>query len=345
MKDKKKIIYPIVLLVLIGLTVYAVISQSASFTAEGFAEYVAGAKPGWLAGAAGCMLLNILAEGLALLVLCRAAGCPQRLRSGVMYSAADLYFSAITPSSTGGQPASALLMVRDGIPAVTATVVLLVNLALYAASTLTVSAVSFILRPSALNCFNTTSKVLILTGLGVQAVLFTGIVLLIFNPRAFSAIVNIFWRAGQKLRILRNMDDRRARLEKMENDYRMCGELMRGNIGSVLGAFALNLVQRTALIAVTPLVYMATGGSLHRVVDAFCVQMMVAVGAYCIPLPGSVGVSDYMALDGLKSFAADPVNLELLARSISFYACILLCALALAVSYILHKKHNRRQEK
>ncbi len=344
MKNKKRILYPIIFLLLIGLTVYAVISQSASFTAEGFVEYIANASPAWLICAVGCMLLYILCEGLALLTLCRTAGYSRGLRCGVMYSAADLYFSAITPSSTGGQPASALLMVQDGIPAVTTTVVLLMNLALYAASTLTITAASFILRPSALNCFGTTSKLLVLAGVGVQAILVTGILLLIYNARAFTRIVNFFWRIGQKLHILRHMEDRRAHLEKMEADYRMCGELMHGNMGSIFKAFALNLMQRIALIAITPLVYMAAGGNLTKVIDAFCVQMMVTVGSYCIPLPGSVGISDYMALDGLKSFVADPVNLELLARSISFYACIFLCALALGISYILRRKHNGRKK-
>ena len=59
------------------------------------------------------------------------AGLLPGLVRGVLYSAADIYFSAITPSATGGQPASALLMVGDGIPTAVTTVVLLLNLAMY----------------------------------------------------------------------------------------------------------------------------------------------------------------------------------------------------------------------
>ncbi len=344
MKNRKTILYLVLFIVLIGLTLYAVISQSASFTAEGFLDYIAAAKPIYLICAVGSMLLYILCEGLALLVLCRATGHPQKLHSGIMYSAADLYFSAITPSSTGGQPASALLMMRDGIPGVTATVVLLMNLALYAASTLTISALSFLLRPSALGCFGTTSRLLIIIGVAVQAALFAGILMLIYNARAFTKIANFFWRIGQKLHLIRNVENHRARLARMEQDYRLCGEMMHGHRGAIFGAFAFNLAQRIFLIAVTPLTYLAANGAASKAIDAFCMQMMVSVGSYCIPLPGSVGVADYMALDGLGSFAADPVNLELLARTVSFYACILLCALALLISYIL-RKINRRQNK
>ena len=344
MKNRKTVLYLILFIVLIGLTLYAVISQSASFTAEGFADYIAAAKPVYLVCAVGSMLLYILCEGLALLVLCRATGYPQKLHSGIMYSAADLYFSAITPSSTGGQPASAFLMMQDSIPGVTATVVLMMNLALYAASTLTISALSFLLRPSALNCFGAASRLLIIIGVAVQAALFIGILMLIYNARTFAKIANFFWRIGRKLHLIRNMENHRARLARMEQDYRMCGEMMHAHRGAILGAFAFNLAQRIFQIAVTPLVYLAAHGAPAKAIDAFCMQMMVSVGSYCIPLPGSVGVADYMALDGLGSFAADPVNLELLARSVSFYACILLCALALLISYIL-RKINRRQNK
>ena len=114
---RKQWLYSLIFVLLIGLTVFTICSQSASFTREGFWEYVRAAHPAGLAAAALCTLLYILLEGLALLAICRALGYRRSVGQGVLYSAADIYFSAITPSATGGQPASAVLMMRSGIPA------------------------------------------------------------------------------------------------------------------------------------------------------------------------------------------------------------------------------------
>ena len=66
-----------------------------------------GAKPGWLAAAAGCMFLYIFSEAAAVATACRPFGPRIRMGRGLAYAASDIYFSAITPSATGGQPACA----------------------------------------------------------------------------------------------------------------------------------------------------------------------------------------------------------------------------------------------
>ena len=100
---RKQWLYSLIFVLLIGLTVFTICSQSASFTREGFWEYVRAAHPAGLAAAALCTLLYILLEGLALLTICRALGYRRGVGQGVLYSAADIYFSAITPSATAGQ--------------------------------------------------------------------------------------------------------------------------------------------------------------------------------------------------------------------------------------------------
>ena len=94
---RKQWLYSLIFVLLIGLTVFTICSQSASFTREGFWEYVRAAHPAGLAAAALCTLLYILLEGLALLAICRALGYRRSVGQGVLYSAADIYFSAITP--------------------------------------------------------------------------------------------------------------------------------------------------------------------------------------------------------------------------------------------------------
>ena len=55
----------------------------------------------------------IFFEGEALREIVFHMGYPTKHKDAFVYSAADIYFSAITPSASGGQPASAFFMIKD----------------------------------------------------------------------------------------------------------------------------------------------------------------------------------------------------------------------------------------
>lgn len=89
---------------LVGLTLYTLITTSKTFSFEGFVTYMKQANPFWIVCAVICMLLYILFEGISIKCLTGFLGTKTSVRKGFIYSAADIFFSAITPSATGGQP-------------------------------------------------------------------------------------------------------------------------------------------------------------------------------------------------------------------------------------------------
>ena len=66
------------------------------------------------------------------------------------------------------------------------------------------------------------------------------------------------------------------------------------------------------------------------------------LGSNAVPLPGSVGVADYLFLDGYRSLAQSPVLLELLSRATSFYSCVVLCG-ALLLVYAAKRKLSKER--
>ena len=338
---KRKWVAPVAFALLAVLTAFVVTRQSASFTAEGFMDYVRVVKPWGLAGAVGCMLCYILLEGLALLEICRALGYGRKWTRGVLYSAADIYFSAITPSATGGQPASALLMIEDGMPAAVTTVALLINLLLYTLSIFVIALLGLCLDPAAYGLFGVPSHLLIIAGVCLQMALLAGILLLIFHERIFLRIVDVFLRLGQRLRLVKNAEARREKLLQVEKDYRASAGVILGHLPALSGAFALNLMQRMAIVLVPVILFAASGGTGKSLIRAFAVQTWVVMGSNSVPLPGAVGVADYLFLDGYGGLLPDPVNLELLSRTLSFYICVLVCALMLLISFITQKASRK----
>ena len=131
---KKKIPWMILFLLLMVLSIWAVVSRSGSYSPALLKETIRTSNPWWLIAAVIGMFCNVFFEGAALDVLVRALtrtkDAPPLKSHGILYSSADIYFSAITPSASGGQPASAFFMSRDGIPMAQSVVILVLNMLL-----------------------------------------------------------------------------------------------------------------------------------------------------------------------------------------------------------------------
>lgn len=247
---RSKLLWSLAFVVIAGLSVYTIVSNSRSFTFRSFADYVTGASVPWVLCAFGCMLGFIFFEGEAVIAICRAFGYEPGHKRGFCYSAADLYFSAITPSATGGQPACAYFMIRDGIPPLIVTVALIANLTMYTASILTLGLLTLILSPGVFLAFGTLSRVLIVAGFLLQALLGLVFVMLLINPALLRRLCSGGLHLLCKLRLLRHEERRQEKLRGHMDDYAMYAGMIVTHRRALTRAFFLNLLQRASVISV-----------------------------------------------------------------------------------------------
>ncbi len=335
-QSRKKLLWSIVFVLIAVLSVWAVVGQSDSFSFSGFIKYISSSMNPFLLLAFLSVLLYIFFEGLAILRISKSLGHSRNLGQGTIYSAADIYFSAITPSATGGQPASAYFMIKDGIPGSVVTVSLILNLVMYTLSTLTFGILGIILDFEVFCSFSTLSKVLIVFGIVIQGLLSTFFVLVLKKDA-------ILYKLGcgglailNKLHIIRETDTKKQKLRKSLDSYSAASHAIGGRRRVIVEAFVCNLLQRGFLVLVYVFTFLATGGAAAQALDVFCVESLVFIGCNAIPVPGAMGVTDFMLLDGFKGImsAEAAEYLGLLARSISFYLCVILCGLLILVRYL-----------
>ena len=318
MKDmKSKVLWSLVLLALIGLTIYAIVGTNESFTIDGFISYIKSASPGWIFGAFVCMCGFFVFEGMALKVLCGTFGYKRPFRKCLVYSSSDIYFSAITPSATGGQPASAYFMMKDKVPGAVTTIILLVNLTLYTVSIIVIGVLCFILRPTMVMHFSIVSKIMIFIGALVQFVLLTTFLLLVYKEKIITKCADFFLRLFKKLHLVKNIKERQEKLKHVEKQYKECAQAISSHKKHIFVAFIYNLLQRLSLIGVSICVFIGIGGT--KVVDAFAAQGFVVIGSNSVPIPGAVGAADYLFIDGFGHLVKDSISIELLSRRNSFY--------------------------
>lgn len=327
-------------LVMTALSVWAVTTFNKGFSLAVLYRELDRANLYWLAAAIMVMPGTIVFEGLALrqLILGLEAG-PCR-EFGVVYGAADIYFSAITPSSTGGQPASAYFMVSDGIPAAKATVILIINLILYNYSTLLCGILSIPLGKGVFFRIEGPAQVMICVGAGLIASASVFFWLLLWKPGFIRHVCSGLIALGAKLRILRHPERQNAKLVLLMHQYTACTQAAAGKGKLILAAFGLNILQRVCQTLGTVFCYLALGGSVRQVFPVWSVQLMACLGAYSVPLiPGGVGISDYLLISGLEIIprADNAVSLALVSRGISFYCCVLVSAICIVAGSVRRK--------
>ncbi len=345
-KKRGRAWWTLVFIAIAVASIWAVVSQTKDFSFTEFMNFIGSANLGWLSSAIVSTILFIVFEALSILIICRSFGYKRSFGRGFVYSAADIYFSAITPSATGGQPASAFFMMKDDIPGTLVTMSLMVNLVMYTAATVVLGIIAILINPPLLLNFGTLSKVIILIGYIVQIALLVVFILLLTKKGMLHKLCRGALKLLAKLHLIRKLDKKLEALEKKMQEYSGYTHMLKGKGKLLFVVLILNILQRMAQTGVTPLTYLASGGEISEAFGLFLIQIYIMVGANCIPLPGAMGVTDYLMLDGFEEMQVqNPAFLELLSRSLSFYMCVIICGITILISYCALFKSKKRRKK
>ena len=344
-KRKKNMLWALFSTVLAVLTVRCILKQNKDMSLEDLVEVIRSAKATYLLLGALASALFVWFESIALQAILRHTKCPHGGLQTLLYSASDIYFSGITPSATGGQPASAFFMMRNGISGGMATAVLILNLMMYTFSIVFLGIGSILLKPYAFLEFGIVSKVLIgigFVGLTLLSVAFFILLKkedLIFRP--LSVVIGFLCDK----RILKGKEHKLKRMAKIREDYARCSALISGRKRILFGAFFWNLVQRACQMTVPMLVYAALGGQAGKMLMVYAKQCLVTIGYNFIPVPGGMGIADYLMIDGFSGMMGEQLaySVELISRGMMFYICVAASGILTLVGYIWSERRQKKQ--
>ena len=149
----------------------------------------------------------------------------------------------------------------------------------------------------------------------------------------------IDWLAKKK--IVKRPDYWKERLSHSLEDYGQAVKILKGNVGVLVFTYLMNLLQRFCQTIISSLTYLATGGVGANVRQVYASQCFSTMGSVCTPVPGGMGIADYILYDSLRTLMDKEASLqlELLSRSFSFYLMVLISLIIVIVGYILKKTH------
>ena len=259
----------------------------------------------------------------------------------LQYSFIEFYFSAITPSSTGGQPMQVYYMRKNGISVPTATLTVLVYMLVYQVVFLFYCAFMFIAKHSLLVSVNIYEiRYFLIFGAVASFVTISAVLLVVLSKKTAQSIAAGLVRLLAKLRIVKNKEKLLSSLNKHMDEYEESAKYLKLHPTLVVRLAGLMLMQLTAFFAIPYFIYRSFGMNEYGFFDVVAMQSMVHLSAASLPLPGSVGANENSFYRLFRMIYPSQMIFPalLMSRGISFYGFMLISG---AVSAFAHFRMNR----
>lgn len=315
----------VVVLITVTLVVLFV-SQKDELNFRDIMEYFKNSNPVWIVAAFVCMLFFEMFEGFSLYVLARFFGHRSRLVSSMSYSFADTFYSVITPSATGGQPAIVYYMARDGVSAGKASFAVLFNVICYTASIFVIGVAALCINPSMFGAINTVfAKVLVIVGAVIQFVLLGFFIGCMFFGKAIIKIGNGLVSFLNKIKIIKNPDKWRNKISEEVAKYSACRHILKDKPAIIFTTLLFNILQRVSQTLIPCFVCLAIDPQAPFL-EIFVLQALVLFGYNSVPIPGGVGAYEYLFINVYSQlYDSGFIMLALMiSRLISYYICMIL---------------------
>ena len=270
------------------------VNQKDELKISDIVNYFKTGNPEWIVAAFACMLLFIIFEGVSIWLIARFFGYKPRVISAVAYSSADVFYSAITPTAAGGQPASVFYMARDGMSAGKASFAMLLNVIGYTAAIFAIGLIALCINPSLFGGIDAVfAKVLVIAGAVIQLALLGLYIGCMFFGKAIIKLGNGLVFCLHKIRLVKNDEKWKNKIAEEVSKFSECRKILKEKPAVIFTTLLFNVLQRISQTLIPCFVCIAIDPNAPFW-DIFVLQSFVLFGYNSIPIPGGVGAYEYL---------------------------------------------------
>lgn len=338
MKNKKSIIGNAIFFVaLFGLTFYAIFKNN---ELKELGDVIGSVGVGYYI--LGFLMINLFVwcESYIIHRMLRVLKYKVPKRNCIKYSYVGFFFSCITPSATGGQPAQLYYMNKDRVDLSVGTVVLMIVTILYKFVLVFLGALIFLFKHDLLNHYISDVAFFFYLGMALNIFCVVFMLLLVFEPTLASKIIFGLIHGLERIHILKHKEERMQKFEVSMIEYHRAAAVIQEHKGLIFELFLVTLIQRLIHFAVTYLVFRAFGLSSLGMIDIIALQSVISISVDMLPLPGGMGISEGLFLSIFRKIFQGKLLYPamLLSRGISYYALVIISAVMTCVAHITIKR-------
>ncbi|OGO88491.1 MAG: hypothetical protein A2Y15_01645 [Clostridiales bacterium GWF2_36_10] len=263
-----------------------------------------------------------------------------------IYGCADFFYSAITPSASGGQPVVIFLMAKDGLSYSTSVITVILQTISFKFVLLFYNILSLFFVWSIITTINSIFIIFLIIGTVVSI---AGIILC-FTSMYRTEITGVCGRAIinflVRIRIIRHKQEKLAHFEKTLSEYKEAAINLKGKKYMLFKMFIVTFLQRTVMFSIAYFVYRSFGLNDFNIIQFFCIQASVSLAVDSIPLPGSMGANEYATYLLYGHIYGTNNNMSaaamLLTRGFSYYFTLLVSGIFILSKHIFDVRKVKR---
>lgn len=291
-----------------------------------------------------CVIMFIGCESVIIFYLMRNIRQKIKLTHCFLYSFIGFFFSCITPSASGGQPAQVYFMRKDNIPVEISTLVLMIVTITYKMVLIALGIGVLIVRPQQILHSIAPAKGIFYLGLILNIVVVGFMIFMIFDTTLAKHILNNVIEFLSRFKVIKKTEKINIRVHTAIEKYKDAASYFRRNKVVVWNVFLISVLQRLFLFYVTYLVYKSFGLRGTGFLTIIFLQGVISVAVDMLPFPGGVGISEKLfLLIFTPIFGHITLPAMVVSRGLSYYTELLLSALLTAVAYF-RMVLDRREE-
>ncbi len=296
----------------------------------------------WIIAALFVYDLNILLDTFVTLIFVRSQYKSFRFIDALKVSFVGVFFGAITPSNTGGQPMQLYLMSKMKIGVGFGSACMTQKFIVYQ---IVMTAVSIF---SVIFCFDyfkdaftgIWSTLFIILGFAVQLGMTALFLIVSFSKKITSALMKLVYKIMKKFSFIKEPEKKMERLYTEVEMFHCGNKELFSNVKILIATYILVFLQVLTILAVPYLVYLsldmpsiaaANGQTPANLFDMICIQSFVLFTSNLVPLPGASGGAELaFTLYFSQFFIVGGINkikpAILLWRFVSYYGAIIISA-------------------
>ena len=306
-------------------------------------QALAGFNIWWLVACVAALLLYWLADALLLYdithYMYQKVSFGQSLKVGLI----GLYYCALTPSSTGGQPMQVVYMRRDGIPVGTATSIVSIKFVIYELSLCALYIAGMCLRGSYFYTNHNEAFWLAVLGFVINLIAVVVIILALVNQKLVLKIGCWVISLLARLRIIKKKEQAVENFEHTIEDYHEAATYIAKHKLRAFGSFWISVLNLSFLFVIPYLIYLSFGYSANNILDVFTMEAMLFLAVSFFPLPGAAGASEtgFVFFFG-PFFGAAKYVAMLIWRFLTYYMMLIVGSLIVVFDEVISLKRVKK---
>lgn len=288
------------------------------------------------------ILLYFILQGLYMKLCLKVFKKKISLKKGTFYSMIEFYFSGITPSSSGGQPAQIYYMKKDKIPIKTSYIVLLLNTIYFKIVILILGFIVIIFKSNFIFSNNFIYTFFFILGLVSDLVMVILGIIFLINDNIIKKVLLKIHAFCSKFKFLKDKINK-DEIEEDITEYKKSLLYIKEKKKVILITFLITFIQRLLLLSMGYIVYRSLGFNKYSYFDLLTIQVTAQLAIEMLPLPGGACLSENLIRDMYsKMFALSYSDIGMiLTRTLSFYIPLLFSGLVIFAEKLIKKKEKK----